>query len=330
MLAVAADSAATLPSDGDLWSYEVKWDGVRVLADVHDGRLRLTSRNGNDVTAAYPELADLAELADVLLDGEVVVLRSGVPSFEALAERMHVREPRRAQALAAKAPATFMAFDVLRRDGEDLTRRPWRERREALERLAPTGRLGRAAQVSPVYADGDLLVEATRERGLEGVVAKRRSSPYVPGGRTGDWVKLAHKHVQSCVIGGWRWETGGRDRIGALLLGVWMDPVDDDSPDDDGPDDAARRRLAYSGRAGSGLTADLEKELRRVLTPLVVDDCPFDTPVPVIDAKGATWTRPQVVVDVRYLGRGGSGRLRQPVLRGLRGDLGPDDVRFEA
>jgi bifunctional non-homologous end joining protein LigD len=352
MLATAADSVAGLPSDGTAWSYEVKWDGVRVLADVHDGRLRLTSRNGNDVTAAYPELADLAQAvgqqvggaadgavdgvaeraaeraADLLLDGEVVVLRGGVPSFEALAERMHVREPRRAQALAVKAPATFMVFDVLRQGGVDLTGRPWQERRAALEGL---GRLGRAVRLSPVYDDRDVLVEATLERRLEGVVAKRRSSRYVPGGRTGDWVKLAHKHVQSCVVGGWRWETGGRDRIGALLLGVYLQPLDGDDPvdGDNRRDGDVPRRLAYSGRAGSGLTGDLEKELRRRLAPLAVEDCPFDTPVPAIDAKGATWTRPQIVVDVRYLGRGETGRLRQPVLRGLRNDLGPDDVRLE-
>ncbi len=337
MLATAAESPAGLPGDGSAWAYEVKWDGVRIVADVRAGRLRLTSRNGNVVSAAYPELAELAALPDrdCLLDGEVVVLRGGGPSFAALAERMHVRDSRRAQALAATAPVTFIVFDLLRLDGADLRERPWQARRTALEHLASSGGLGRAVQLSPVYDDRDALVQATIEQQLEGVVAKRRSSRYLSGGRTGDWVKLAHKHVQSCVVGGWRWEVGGRDRIGALLLGVYADPGDGDPGDGDPGDGDPRdgdspRRLLFAGRAGSGLTAALEQRLRRLLTPLIVADCPFESTVPTVDARGAVWTRPQVVIDVRSLGRGDSGRLRQPVVRGLRDDLGPDDVRVEA
>lgn len=321
MLATPAESADALPADGDAWAYEVKWDGVRVLADLRGGRLRLWSRAGNEVTAAYPELAvSTGGPDDVLLDGEVVVLRGGVPSFSALAERMHVRDPKRAAELARATPATFMAFDVLRLDGDDLTARPWHERRAALEWLfaaAAGGPLGRAWLVSPVYDDRDALVHATLEQGLEGVVAKRRASRYVPGGRTGDWVKLAHKRVQSCVVGGWRWETGGRDRIGALLVGL---PLPDGDP---------AAALAYSGRVGSGLAAAMEKDLRARLEPLRRQQNPFGAAVPAVDARDAVWVEPRVVVDVRYLGRGDSGRLRQPVLRGVRADLEPADVREE-
>jgi len=349
MLTTVAQSAAGLPPDGEAWAYEVKWDGVRVLADVggEPPRVRLTSRAGNDVTAGYPEAASLAELAlaspaadggpaDLLLDGEIVVLRSGIPSFSALAERMHVRDPRRVTALAARTPATFIVFDILRRGGVDLTAQPWSARREVLEQLVaaatarPAGRAvgppaeatpgsaagPRAWQLSPVYADRDALVAATLEQGLEGVVAKRRSSRYAPGGRTGDWVKLAHKHLQACLVGGWRWEVGGRDRIGALLLGIWR-------PAADGP------VLAFAGRVGSGISAAVERELRELLGPLRAPSSPFGTPVPAIDADGAVWTTPQVVVEVRYLGRGGSGRLRQPVFRGIRSDLDPADVQDE-
>ena len=142
MLAVPVTGRDELPADGDTWAYEVKWDGVRVLAVVREGRLRLLSRAGNDVTAGYPELAGLATLPpspplqvdDLVLDGEVVVLKSGIPSFSALAERMHVREPRRVAALAAAAPATFVVFDVLR-SGEDVTGRSWQQRRELLAAL---------------------------------------------------------------------------------------------------------------------------------------------------------------------------------------------------
>jgi len=313
-----ADPASRLPRDGTLWAYEVKWDGMRVLADIHEGRLRLTSRRGNDVTGAYPELAALASAhPDVLLDGEVVVLRRGVPSFAALAERIHVRDVRRARALAAVAPATFIAFDVLRLYGVDLTARPWQERREALERLAPSGD---AWQLSPVYDDRDALVAATIEQGLEGVVAKRRSSTYHPGVRSPDWIKLAHQRLQACIVGGWREEIADPGRVGALLLGVW-----DGDPAGAGP----RSGLRFVGRAGSGLATASQDDVRAVLDPLAAERSPFSGPLPRLDAAGAHWLRPEAVVEVRHLGHTEGGRLRQPVVRGFRPDLRPEDVRLE-
>jgi bifunctional non-homologous end joining protein LigD len=314
MLAVPAERAGGLPTDGALWAYEVKWDGMRVLADVQDGRVRLASRRGNDVTVAFPELAGLAAAhQDVLLDGEVVVLRAGVPSFAALAERFHVRDARRAAALAKVAPATLIAFDVLRLYGVDLTGRPWQERREALERLTPSGT---AWQLSPVYDDGPALLEATREQGLEGIVAKRRASPYREGARTADWVKLAHQRVQSCVVGGWRTESDDASRVGALLLGLWSQ----------GP---GRRVLRYAGKAGSGLATASQDDVKALLAGVSTKASPFDPPVPRPDVIGARWLVPCLVVDVRHLGHTDGGRLRQPVVLGFRADLDADDVRDE-
>lgn len=323
MLTVAATDPADLPDDGTRWAYEVKWDGVRVLAHVRDGAVRLVSRAGNEVTAAYPELAALGRVhPDVVLDGEVVVLRDGVPSFAALAGRMHVRDRRRVAELAAVAPATFLAFDVLALDGHDLTAGGgalrWSDRRRLLEGLAEAVPPGEAWQVSPVYDDRDSLVSATRARHLEGVIAKRRSSLYRPGVRSGDWVKLAHRRVQSAVVGGWRRESGSRDRLGSLLVGVPQ------SPPLPGDRDVG---LVFAGRVGSGITAGVAAELQSRLVPCEV--CPFVTEVPAVDARGTIWTPPRVVVDVRYLTRGAEGRLRQPVFRGIRDDLAPHDVRWE-
>jgi bifunctional non-homologous end joining protein LigD len=307
MLATPADPARGLPDDAVAWVYEVKWDGMRVLAEITDGGVRLSSRTGNDVTAAFPELTGLgAQHPDVLLDGEVIVLRDGVPSFAALADRMHVRDLRRSRALARSAPATFIVFDVLRLYGVDLTARPWQERREALERLAPGGQ---AWQLSPVYDDRDALLAATLEQGLEGVVAKRRASRYAPGARNGDWVKLAHRRFASCLVGGWRPETNASGRIGALLIGVW-------DADADGA-----QGLRYAGRVGSGLTGDAEQALRGLLGPLELDRPPFVTAPPRVDAAGAVWVRPEVVVEVRHKGHTEGGRLREPVFRGIRADL---------
>jgi bifunctional non-homologous end joining protein LigD len=201
-----------------------------------------------------------------------------------------------------------MAFDVLRLYGVELTARPWQERREALDRLPPSGQ---AWQVSPVYPEAASLLAATLEQGLEGVVAKRRSSSYQPGRRSPDWVKHAHRRHQACVVVGWRPVTGSPSRMGALLLAV------------PGPDGGLR----YAGRAGSGLGGALEAELRAVLAEHQLPRPVVD--VPRVDATGATFTEPVAVVEVRHLGRTTGGRLRQPTLRGLRGDLDPSDVREE-
>jgi len=310
MLATAADSVKGLPADGSRWAYEVKWDGMRVLVDIHDGVVQLHSRSERDITVSFPELSALGH-PDVLLDGEIVVLADGIPSFAALADRIHIREPRRAAALAVRAPATLIAFDVLRLYGVDLTSRPWQERREALERLALSG--SGPWQRSPVHEDLHSLLSATEEHGLEGVVAKRRDSVYRPGVRNSDWFKLAHRRTQSAVIGGWRPEINDAGRIGALLIGVW----------DDG-------RLRFAGRVGSGLVAaGPQADLHRLLRPLRLAQSPFDDAVPREDSLGTTWVEPQVVVEVRHLGRTEAGRLRQPVFRGIRTDLEPDEVRDE-
>jgi bifunctional non-homologous end joining protein LigD len=314
MLATAADADRGLPDDGSTWSYEVKWDGMRVLADIHDGRVTLHSRTERDITVAFPELAFLGTAhPDVLLDGEIVVLADGVPSFRALADRMNVREARRAAALAASAPASLIAFDALRMYGVDLTPRSWQERREALERLSPAGRLW---QLSPVHDDLGPLLAATLEHGLEGVVAKRRTSPYRPGYRSSDWIKLAHKRSVSVLVGGWRPETSDAGRIGALLMGAWSQSLDGGEPE-----------LSFAGRMGSGLAAaTAQADLHRILGPLATSTSPFASPIPRIDAKGASWVRPELVIEVRHLGRNESGRLRQPVFRGIRTDLDPTDV----
>lgn len=301
MRPMLATRGERVPSGSD-WVHEVKWDGVRVLVDCDGTRLRLLSRNENDVTAAYPELRGLADLGrDFLLDGEVVALADGVPSFAALAERMHVRDARRAAALADRNPVTLVVFDLLRLDGTDLLGRPLRERRALLEGLAlPEG----CWQVPPVYDDGTLLLEAVEQRGLEGIVSKRLSSPYHPGRRSRDWLKFPLRPTGSYVVGGFRRETGSETRIGAVLVGT---------PTPQG--------LRYCGKVGSGIAGRVGQRLKDVLEPLATDRSPFADELPKADRLGTTWVVPQVVVDVQYLGVTGEGRLRQPAYRGERTDI---------
>jgi bifunctional non-homologous end joining protein LigD len=303
MLATKGDHVPT----GAGWAHEVKWDGMRVLVDVRDGRARLWSRRENEVTVAFPELHALAGvLDDALLDGEVVALGTGIPTFGALQDRIHVSDPVRAQRLAQRNPVTLIVFDVLRLDGEDLTSRPLSERRVVLEGL---GLDDVAWQVPPTYADGQVLLEAAEAQGLEGVVSKKLSSSYRPGQRSRDWLKFPIRPTGSFVVGGYRHETGSDHRLGAVLVGV---------PSGDG--------LAFRGRVGSGIAGRAGQSLLGLLTPLVSEESPFDATLPRLDREGTVWVRPRLVVDVQYLTLTTDGRLRQPAYRGVRTDLTPESL----
>ena len=307
MLATRGDRVPTGPE----WTHEIKWDGMRILADVRRdaGRgVRLHSRNENDVSASYPELMELPG-RDLLLDGEVVVFDDGLPSFGALAERMHVRNARRASALAETRPVTYLVFDVLRLDGRDLLREPLEVRRAVLESLELSDVWW---QVPQTYDDGVALLEATGQQGLEGVVSKRLASRYEPGQRSRSWLKFAHRRRTSWVVGGWRPETGSASRLGAVLVG---------QPTPDG--------LLYRGRVGSGIAGKVGPMLRELLEPLALTASPFADEVPRLDAQGTHWVEPVLVVDVESLGLGTQGRLRQPSYRGLRTDLSPADLLGE-
>ncbi|MBZ5737536.1 non-homologous end-joining DNA ligase [Nocardioides mangrovi] len=291
---------------GEGWTHEVKWDGVRALTDVRDGVLRMTSRNENTITVAWPELADspLGD-RDLLVDGEVIALNDrGLPDFRTLQERMHVRNARTAARLADAVPAIYMVFDLLRLDGDDLTSRPLLERRELLEGLGLDG----SWQVPAGYDDGAMLFDATRQQGLEGVVSKRLTSTYRPGERTPHWRKLAHRHRLSYVVGGWRPQEGTSDRLAALLVG-------EQTPEG----------LVYRGRVGSGIGPRQSAVLTGLVADLGRTSSPFADEVPRIDATGTHWLEPVLVVDIDTHGRGYD-RLRQPSFQGVRTDLTPEDL----
>jgi bifunctional non-homologous end joining protein LigD len=305
-------TTAALPV-GDGWAYEFKWDGVRALAELAGGRLRLFARSGADITKAYPELAALnralaeAGVTDAVLDGEIVLLDAdGRPSFTALAERMHVRDVTRARALAATQPVTYMIFDVLSANGSDICTVPYAQRREWLESVA--SRLGADVPwvVPPRFADGAATVAAAHSLALEGVVAKRLSSVYRPGTRSPDWIKIKHERTGDYVIGGWRI---GRRELSALLVGT------------PGPDG-----LIYRGRVGGGISAATERDLLARLAAIRVPVAPFGLPLPREDAKDASYCRPELVVEVRYANLTPDGRLRFPRFVRLRPDKSAGEV----
>jgi bifunctional non-homologous end joining protein LigD len=291
---------------GDAWAHEVKWDGVRALTDVRDGAVRMTSRNENTITIAWPELSTspLGD-RDLLVDGEIIALNDrGIPDFRTLQERMHVRNATTAARLADAVPAIYMVFDLLRLDGRDLTGLPWTERRGLLDDLG----LGGSWQAPAPYDDGEMLLEATRQQGLEGVVSKRRTSTYRPGERTAHWVKQAHRHRLSYVVGGWRPQEGTTDRLAALLVG-----------------EVTPEGLRYRGRVGSGIGARQSRALTDLVADLSRSDSPFADEVPRVDARGTHWLEPVLVVDIDTHGKGYE-RLRQPSFQGVRSDLAPEDL----
>lgn len=308
---LASPGTLGLVADGD-WALEYKWDGIRVLARADGGALRIISRNGNDVTARYPELAGLprALRGDALVDGEIVALDDdGRPSFELLQSRMNLTRAREVQRLAASAPVRLLLFDVLEIAGDDVTDAPYRERRRRLERLVrPVP--GVPVEV-PSVAQGeaaDALAEA-RRLGLEGLVAKRPDSVYRPGTRSEQWLKLKLTHTQEVVIGGYRRGVGTRTgRIRSLLVGI------------PGP-----HGLEYAGRVGSGLRELESERLLARLDAAARESCPFIA-VPAVDASDAVWVEPQLVGEIEFGEWTSTGVARHPRWRGLRSDKAPGDV----
>jgi bifunctional non-homologous end joining protein LigD len=294
------------------WAYELKWDGVRTVSYVDGGRLRLLSRNDRDVTTTYPELRGLAEqLGSVpaVLDGEVVALdASGRPDFGLLQRRMGVTKPAQVRRLVDEVPVVYLVFDVLHLDGRSTTGLSYRDRRELLEGL---GLEGPSWAVPPAsYGGGAEMLETSRERGLEGVLAKRAESVYLPGRRSPHWRKVKDVRTQEVVVAGWRPGAGRRaGTIGSLLLGL---------PSEEG--------LVYVGHVGTGFTAAALADAERRLRPLERKTSPFAVGPPRADARHAHWVTPKLVGEVTFTEWTGEGRLRHPSWRGFRPDKSPDEV----
>ncbi|GAA1199756.1 non-homologous end-joining DNA ligase [Prauserella alba] len=313
----------TLPG-GDGWSYELKWDGVRALVRAGGDEFTVFSRRGGDITATYPELAGLASqlAAPVWLDGEIVALSGGVPSFASLQKRMHAR-PDRAAHLAVRTPVTYVVFDVLHHDGRGLLTSPHAERRELLESLDLTGP---HTAVSPCFDDGEAVADTAARQGLEGVVAKRSCSPYRPGRRSEDWVKVTENTTLEVVVGGWRTGEGRRaNTFGSLLLGLPRGESGDGGSGDSHT--APPHPLRYIGQVGTGFTDDMLDELSGRLRDLETADRPFaPDDVPRERARGAHWVHPVLVGEVEFKAWTDDGRLRAPSWRGLRPDRTPEEL----
>jgi bifunctional non-homologous end joining protein LigD len=306
-------TTAGLPADDGTWAYEMKWDGLRAIAEIDHGRLQLWSRTGRDITAGYPELAELAAAAGVsqaVLDGEIVAFGGeGWPSFEALQQRMNISGSAQVRALMATVPVTYLVFDLLSVDGQPLLDQPYTTRRARLEQLELNGRRW---QTPPSFTDaaGADVLEVSKQHGLEGVVAKRLQSRYEPGKRTSAWRKIKNVRRQEAVVGGWKPGAGGRvGQIGSLLIGV------------QGPGG-----LQYAGHVGTGFTQKTLVMLGERLAPLRRATSPFATPIPPEHARAAVWAEPRLVVEVDFAIWTNEGRMRAASYKGLRDDKDPAEV----
>ena len=285
-------ATAPAPFSGSGWLFEIKWDGVRAIAYVGK-TVSVRSRNDTDLTGKFPELAELAALAPgTVLDGEIVVMSSGKPDMQALLARLQERAPG-----PGAAPVTYLVFDILCHNGEDLTRQPLTERRRILRKAVQEG--SHVVISEPVAGQGGDYYRAAVAQGLEGIIAKREDSPYEPGVRSGAWLKIKATKTCDCVIAGYTQGRGGRSpAFGALVLGLY-----------DG------RSLVPAGKAGTGFSDRQLSGLMKAFAPLVVPGPHFPG-----FPKTTVWLDPVLVCEVRYLAVTKDRKLRMPRFVRMRND----------
>ena len=304
------------PPGGDDWAVEMKFDGVRAVATVTPAAVHLFSRDGADITAAYPEIAaGLSEIKPgrgVTVDGEIVApaAGSGRPRFDLLRQRTPIQNP--PAALQRAVPVAFNIFDLLVHRGAPILRWPYLERRQLLADLNLCLE-GEALQVPPhwVDVDGEDMLRLADAHGHEGIVAKRMTSPYRPGRRSPDWIKTPLRNSAEVVVGGW--EATSRGGLRSLIVGAHADQVG----------------LIFVGHVGSGFTESHRRRTLMLLRPLERPTSPFDNHVPDELATHARWVEPILVGTVEYREFTLDRRLRHPSWKGFRAGIDPRWVTVE-
>ncbi len=310
MLATSVDK----PFDNPDWLFEIKWDGYRAVSFIQNAKVRLVSRNQNDLTAQYPELHDLPNFVQAeaaVLDGEIVALdEDGRASFSLMQQRTGIRSGGRRGPGQPGIPVVYYVFDLLYLDGYDLHRVPLEQRKEVLAQIITPGG---PARYSEHFAQGVQLLEAARQKGLEGILAKRRSSTYEER-RSSEWLKIKITQTIDCVVGGYTDPEGSRQHFGSLVLGLYD----------------KQKRLIHVGQAGTGFDQKTLLEISQLFKRRETKRNPFYGDV---DAAHVHWVKPELVAEIKFsewtheTAEGGL-KLRAPVYLGLRNDKAPEDCTF--
>jgi bifunctional non-homologous end joining protein LigD len=305
------------PFDDSQWIYEVKWDGYRAVAYIRNGKATLVSRNQNDLTGEFPEIAAaLGPLAveSAVVDGEVVALdEQGRPSFSLMQQRTGMTSPGKHGPKNRALPIVYYAFDLLYLDGYNLMNVELERRKELLQQIIPCGNLLRYSDHYP--EQGTALYGVARDKGLEGIVAKLRASLYVQK-RSRDWLKIKITRRQECVIAGYTDPRGGRENFGSIVLGLF---------DQNG-------KFRHVGNAGSGFTDATHAALWKKLHALETDKNPFGEKIE--STRRPHWIRPELVAEIKFSewtheGERGGFKMRAPIYQGLRFDKKPRECVFE-
>ena len=327
-----ATPAAKAFDDPD-WLFEIKWDGYRAVAFIEDGRSRLVSRSQNDLTAQFPELGSLPQFVKAqraILDGEIVALdEEGRPSFSLMQQRTGFQPGKRRLPRREGVPVIYYAFDLLYLDGLDLRRVALEQRKQLLQDRIVAGESG-VIHFSDHYAEKGLaLFEAAKQRGLEGIVAKKRSSAYEEK-RSRDWLKIKITQRQECVIGGYTDPEGSREYFGALVLGLY--PSTSPSASLGASAAGSQGRLIHVGQVGTGFDEKTLHEIFARLQPLKTKQNPFYGEIGGL--RKVQFVRPELVAEIKYAewthetAEGGM-KLRAPVFMGLRVDKPAEECRLE-
>jgi bifunctional non-homologous end joining protein LigD len=304
-----------IPGDG--WTFEPKYDGIRVLTFATATEVKLITRNGKNKAQQFPEIvASLKKLVvqtkrSLVLDGEIVALIDGEPGrFQELQSRMHVKESHMIQRNTSSRPAALILFDILV-DGEDvLLRDPWTERRARLEKRIGKRVTSQLRITESIEGNGKKMLAKARREGWEGIIAKRMDSRYEPGNRSRNWLKLKIEFREEFVVGGYTEPRNTREHIGAVLLGYFD-----------------KGRFIYVGHTGGGFTRKSLEDMYGLLKPIERKTSPFEE-TPKTNEK-AHWVKPQIVVEVKFSEWTADRRLRQPIFLGVRDDKNAKDVEIE-
>lgn len=297
------------PFDSENHIFELKWDGTRCILFWENGKIRFQNRRLRDITHRYPEFSSIKfKATSAVIDGEIVVLSEGKPDFFKLQKREHIVEDDKIKILSELYPATYIAFDIIFIEGKSLLSTPLIERKKILEKvIAPSDFL----ILSQSFSNGKRLFEEALKLGFEGIMAKEKNSPYVPGKRTSYWLKIKRFNEIDAVICGFTQGEGRRkESFGALILGVY-----------------SHGRLIPIGQAGTGFSDEEEQFLIKALESIKEVKAPFSSEYK--SKRKISWCKPEIVARIRFQEWTEDKKLRAPVFKGIRWDKSPEECVLE-